>query len=191
MIDASKAYFCLKTIDIFEPECNVRRAELDRVVDRKARLSRSIAQTQEDCRRLVNQIEEAGGDRLRLIPVEIDKHTMAASAKRRENARYPQTLRAAGLNETVANQTEVDAIQSRLTSLQREIEARSVTLKDEHETLVIDRGDARRICNEIQEELTALEQRRENLPPGLAELRDAACARNSALRLMTCGLPAN
>lgn len=175
LIDASHPFFCQKTLEVFEPECEARRLERDQLEDRKERLSQSIDEAREECWRLMSQIDQAGGDRMRLIPVEIEKHTTAASAKRRENVRLHQALRAAGLSETVASQKEIDSIQQRLVSLKQDSDAQIESIKEELNQLVFERADAIRVRNGVQEELTSLEQRRENLPPGLAELRRNLC----------------
>ncbi len=175
LIHASDAFFCLKTIDIFEPECDARRAELDRVRERKSTLADSIAEVRDECRRLRNQIEQAGGDRLREIPLLIKSERSESARKRADNLRFHQALEAAGIDVPVGSQADITALHERLPALRAEIERRSAELKSTHEQRVIQRGDARRSRNEMQEELTALEQRRENLPRGLAELRRNLC----------------
>jgi uncharacterized protein YPO0396 len=103
LLDASDSYFRNKTIELFVPECVLRHAELANVRERIKQADRDLSQVQEECRRLKNEIEQAGGERLRQIPLLIETHETQANQKRDANRQFHVALREIGVDESVCD----------------------------------------------------------------------------------------
>ena len=66
---ASDAYFRQATIDLFEPACEGKEQELLRLAQTKQQQTETLKGRREEIRRLTNEIEQAGGDRLKQLPL--------------------------------------------------------------------------------------------------------------------------
>src|SRR5439155_1558450 len=119
LLEAADSFFRQKTIDLFAPECAARRADLDAVRRKKDQLGHDLVGAQEECRRLTNEVERAGGERLRQILFLIQNHEAQAKAKREASRRFHDALREAGMGEEVADAASFAAAQSRIPPLLR------------------------------------------------------------------------
>ena len=104
MVAAADTFFRQKSVEILTPAGEALQRELEAIAARKERLGQEIAEKQEECRRLKNEIEQAGGERLRQIPLLIQNHQSQADAKRASSHRYHEALREAGIHEEVLDQ---------------------------------------------------------------------------------------
>jgi uncharacterized protein YPO0396 len=186
LLEAADSFFRHKTIELFTPECEARRAELDAVRKKKEQLGRDLTETQEECRRLQNEIDHAGGERLRQIPLLIQAHESQAAGKRDANRRYHEALRQAGFEEEVGDATRFAAMQARLPSLTQDVAEQLAQHAGERDELVAERGKVSRSLREEEAELEALAQRQANLPESFARLRRQLC---EDLRLPEKDLP--
>jgi uncharacterized protein YPO0396 len=176
ILDAADSFFRQKSVEVLAPACKTLQTELDGIVKTKERLSQELAERQEECRRLKNEIEQAGGERLRQIPLLIQNHQSQATTKQDNNRRYHDALREAGIAEKVADQAAFAAVQAKTPSLQRDLMEQIVKRSEERDTLIPDRGDTIRRLREDESELEALSKRQGNLPEWMASLRRDLCA---------------
>ena len=86
LLGAADSFFQQKTVDLLRPECERRRHELARVRKKMEELAQELVEVQEECRRLTNEIERAGGERLRQIPFLIRQYEAQAAARRSRTA---------------------------------------------------------------------------------------------------------
>ncbi|HUG91542.1 MAG TPA: ATP-binding protein, partial [Planctomycetaceae bacterium] len=186
LLDAADAFFRQQVVDLYGPECEVRVGRLDDVRSRKEQLSHEIAAVQDECRRLQNELDVAGGERLREIPRLIRMHEAEAGARRGEHGRFHEALRAAGIDEPVASANELTAVHERLRVLLPELETGITAADARRNELIIERGEVIRALGEDQRELEALGRRQSNLPETLAAVRWQLC---EELRLPEKDLP--
>ncbi|WP_166820363.1 ATP-binding protein [Thalassoroseus pseudoceratinae] len=175
MIDASNHFFLKKTIEVFEPAAAERQRELESLRQQKEELAQSIRDVQDDARRLQNQIENAGSDRLREIPFLVRSHRLQADRVREANQKFHASLQRIGVIETVSNAEQWSSIQKQLPGIKTETEQRLSRSNVDYEQLVLKRAEIRRQMSDIQSEVSGMDSRRENLPLGLVELRQRIC----------------
>ncbi len=173
---AADTFFREQTVALFEPEIVEREAQLaamDRTVDRLKQEQHSVA---EQVRLLRNELDQAGGDRLRAIPqlIELERHRL--DQKKVEFERYHALLKRAGVEQVVGSGAALALVRKELRSIVDGCDEQLDGLHREYEQLLVERGtrlDARR---EDQAEFEALADRTSNVPPRLAVLRDRMCA---------------
>jgi uncharacterized protein YPO0396 len=175
LLAAVDAFFSQKTLDIVTPEITRRGAELTRIRLRKDALASDINLAQEECRRLRNEVEVAGGPRLREIPLLIRAEQAQANQKRKEHERFLEALNRAGLPRTVRDEQHFASIREQLPSLRRQLASSIERGKEDYDALVLKRGEVRHGLAESRQELESLQQRRENLPGWCVALRQSLC----------------
>ncbi len=175
MVEAADAFFCHKMIEVFEPQRDELRGELKQLGSRIRALASEIEHEREEMRRLRNQIDQAGGDRLREIPLLIRTEQSEFARKQDNAARLARALSDAGIEQPVESNEQLAQVRALAEELLEAEIGRLDELSREHERGVIRRGELRRDRRELAEELQALRQRRENLPRGLAEVRQRLC----------------
>ena len=175
LLRAADSFFRQKIVELFTPKCEAGREELARVREKKEQLGCSISDIQEECRRLKNEIDQAGGERLRQIPLLLDTHEKQAAAKQETNRCYHEALRAAGLAETATDATGFSAIHGQLPALLETLSQQITDCESRRDEQVIQRGEITRALGEDERELQALSQRQGNLPEAFAELRRRLC----------------
>lgn len=173
--DATDTFFARKTIDLLNPELDRQRNELDAVRSRRAELAERIEQLLEERRRLLNEIDNAGGERLRQIPLLIEREEAQAETKRDANRRYRQALEAAGIEDAVKSADAFARVAHSLSATVAGLEAKIGECDRELEELVLERGNVRRELSQDRAELDALNRRRTNLPEHMVELRRRLC----------------
>ena len=172
---ATAAFLHQKTVEVFEPVLLERQRAIEDVQQELERLKQTSRRLEEQSRGLQNEIDQAGGDRLRLIPLLIETAEAQAAQVRNEQMRFQDALRKSGVKETVDDAASFRELRANLPELQE-------TLKSdvgERETQLVDIGVARRATNEnikqFQAELDGLNRRRENIPERSVELRAMVC----------------
>ena len=162
-------------IELFVPQCESLRNELTGTQKRIKQGDQDLAQVQEECRRLKNEIEQAGGDRLKQIPLLIDSHEIHASTKRAASQLFHEALRDVGVDGTATDAKVLASLLTKLSVLVADFGRLVDELESRKNDAVIERADAHRKLREDEQELAALSQRRENLPERYAALRHRMC----------------
>jgi uncharacterized protein YPO0396 len=175
LLGAADSFFRQQTVVLLTPQCQSWRDDLVSANSRSDDLARQIAAMQEEARRIKNEIDQAGGERLRQIPLLIDKHETAARAKRDTAARYQEALRAAGFTEPVTDEAGFAAVHSRLGQVLADLQERIEDDDRRRVDLAVQRRNVNDKLQEESRELEALSKRQGNLPETLAELRRRLC----------------
>lgn len=175
LLDASESFFLCKTIELFEPFCVAKRDELTQLAEAKRRIERDADEAHEEIRQLKNEIDAAGGERLRLIPHLIEKHTTQARDKREKAAQFQQAVRLAGVSVLVIDTASLRQAHDALGALTDEIARKTSAAEQERNETVVERGLANRQIEDDRRELEALGNRQSNLPEDLAEIRRRLC----------------
>lgn len=186
LVDALDSFFREKSIELFTPRCEALRGERERVHKLKDSIERERDQAQEECRRLKNEIEQAGGDRLKQIPFLIERHESHAEAAQGECRRYHDALRDVGIQENIHDANSFNSLRARLSTLTDEHGRQIALIEAAKGDLIIERASILRELSENNRELEALSRRRENLPESFAVLRRQICGE---LRLPESDLP--
>ena len=185
-LEATAAFLHSKTVEIFEPVLLERQRAIEDVRQEQERLQQISRRLEEQSRGLQNEIDQAGGDRLRLIPHLIETAEAQATQVKNEQARFHEALRKAGLSNaySVARVSDAGLVDDAETfrQLRASLPELQATLKGDiadRETQLVDIGVARRATNDnirqCQTELDGLNRRRENIPERCVELRAMVC----------------
>ncbi len=175
LLAATDMFFRQRVIDLFGPECAARQSELERIRSRKVELAAIITDTQSVIRRLENEIDNAGGDRLKEIPRLIELEHKDARNKRSNSGRFHDALRIAGITDVAGDAESLQAILAELPGLKSQATEQLATVRAKNEEGVIHRSDLRIRMTEVQEELVALEKRQSNLPRRFVDVRQQLC----------------
>ncbi|MEQ9410885.1 MAG: SbcC/MukB-like Walker B domain-containing protein [Fuerstiella sp.] len=175
LMAATEAFFRQKVVDVFAPECDARRSELVQVCSSRNELAAKIADVRGIIRRLENEIDNAGGDRLKEVPRLIELEQKDAANKRHNSKRFHDLLHAAGVQETVGDAESLQEILAELPVLKGQAAQQLADVRAKFEDAVIERGNLRTQLHEAQEELAALEKRQSSLPRRFVEVRQQLC----------------
>lgn len=175
VLDASTSFFRHKTIELFGPACEIWREDSKRTSMRRDQLAMDFAAANEECRRLTNEIEQAGGERLRQIPLLIENHVHKAATKREAHQRFDAALRVLKISETIRDAATFADLQGRLSSLRAELEEQLATGDARRVTLAIERRELEDRMQMDRRELETLQKRQGNLPQRAVELRQQLC----------------
>lgn len=175
ILNAAAPFFSRKIIDVFSVTGAQKQDELAQVNQRREGTEREIADAREQCRLLQNEIDQAGGERLRRIPDLIKQHEIAATAKRDTARRHREALSRAEVRPTPTDAASFLEIRRRLPTLSAELQTALDSAEAKRRALIHQHGEAVRNLAEEDAELKALQGRRENLPSWLGDLRRGLC----------------
>jgi uncharacterized protein YPO0396 len=186
LLDATDSFFRNKTVELFVPECASRRSELADVQRRIKQADRDLVQVQEECRRLKNEIEQTGGERLKQIPLLIQTHETQVSIRRSVKQQFHAALHDAGIDEAVTDQRTLSIVRSQISVVITDCVNQIKKVEERKNDTIIKRAESLRRLREDEQELEALSKRRENLPESFAAVRRRIC---EDLRLPASDLP--
>jgi uncharacterized protein YPO0396 len=175
VLDAADSYFRQQTIALLGPRCQEWQAELDAVCSRIEQLDRDLQQLLDRQRRLQNEIDQAGGQRLRDIPLLIKEQQAHAAAKHQTAQRFHRDLRQAGIKDDVLDAAQFLAMRQLLSQVVAQADAQLAASDAERSGLLVEISDAARSLGDLTRELDSLRSRQSNLPDALAELRHRLC----------------
>lgn len=175
VLEASDSFFRQKTIELLDPQCAQAEAELGQLTKDKRRLDEELASLQEHQRQIRNEMEQAGGERLKQIPLLMKTAQAQRDAKRTVNQQFHRELQAAGLREPVTSQEAMADLHTRLPSLVSDADRQIAAMSNQREDKTLDRARACQQREDAQRELRSLEQHQGNLPEALADVRRRMC----------------
>jgi uncharacterized protein YPO0396 len=176
LLNAAEAFFSRKVVDVFSSACEQKREELAQVNRRMDDATAKITDAREQCRLLQNEIDQAGGERLRRIPDLIKQHEISETAKREACRRFHEALRKANISPAPADVPSFQKLRRRLPGHAAELQTALDSAETKRRALIHQHGDAIRNSAEEEAELKALQGRRENLTAWLGDLRRNLCA---------------
>lgn len=186
LLAATDAFFRQQSIDLFEPECRAWSEELECLQLRKSELAGKISDVHGIVRRIENEIDNAGGDRLKEIPRIIALERKDADAKRRCHKSFQDALRTSGIVENVGNADEFERVRRRLPELKKSLQHDLCDLSARRDDAVVDVARVQSQLRSSELELDALRNRESSLPQRSVELRQKLC---DALNLNARDLP--
>lgn len=176
MLAAAGPYFSLKTIELFTPHREKLRAELEQTRRRKDHLAVEIEETREEIRGLRNDMERAGGERLREIKFLIDRERERALVKQRAESDYTAALEVLEIEKSCADEKSFAELKERLSPLRQELEGAASRSSADRDERILERGEIRRELASLRAEWEGLSRRNENIPQWCVALRQELCA---------------
>ena len=175
MLEAASIYFRTQTLRLYEPLLVTSQKELGEAADAKQRLSETLNQLTENIRGIKNEIDQAGGERLRQLPMLIQHQQTALDGKRREYSRFHAAANVCGIQDQATSEQRFAAIQKQTAQLASDAQSKLASLASSQEELLGQLGSLRRDLRDEREEFEFLKSRQTNLPGHLATLRQRMC----------------
>ena len=175
MLDAAEAYFRAQAVDLFVPQCGAWKEDLQQIQADKQTLGDQITSAREEVRRLTNEMELAGGERLRQIPLLIEKYQAIIDRRRAASQRYHEAISMAGLSVATVDREAFLVVHAELPDRLEKIEQEITSTEQQRDQHVVQRGHVLTEARDEQRELEALQSRQGNLPEPLSELRRSLC----------------
>jgi uncharacterized protein YPO0396 len=185
-LQASDTFFAVEIERLCEPELALRKEELTAVIASKDRLGDELRMAAEAVRKLKNDIELAGGQRLRDIPTLIERENAFVKLKGQASQRFHDQLRKCEIEEVADSAAAFATLQQRLKRYQEATQQTLATMAQQYDELLVRRGILHRDIRAEQDELQILSQRQTNLPSQLTAMRSRIC---EDLRMKEAELP--
>jgi len=183
---ASDAYFRQATIDLFTPACEAKEQELVRLAKVKEEQTETLKQRREEIRRLTNEIEQAGGDRLKQLPLLIDREDALLRSTQNAWSQFCTDLKCLGLPSDIHDADSFSAAVVQLVATEANIAEKLAALDEAKNDKVVQRAKLNEQKTTDTKELESLNQRHGNLPDGLSTIRQRLC---DNLRISISDLP--
>lgn len=172
---ASESCFSVLKLQVFEPELARLEDKATSLETILSRVTQELEQSRDTVRKLKNEIEQAGGDRLRRIPDLILNEKEALSNKSSNFHNFQSNLKQCGLKETVWNQEQYQQAQTVLQELLPANFQQRKDIKQKQETVIGEKTAVETLLREERIELEALQQQRSNLPLQFTTVRSQLC----------------
>ncbi len=175
LLDAADPFFREAVIELAKPELH-RQQEAYRDAQQQAELLRqSMEEANEAARKIRNEIDIAGGARLREIPLEIKTERERLNRKQDLRHTYLDALSRAGRDEVVESEDDFQRVASDLRQRGAEIAVEQSGNQSRRDSLVVENATLLDQRRKDHDELQTLERRRTNLPGHLDHLRGGIC----------------
>ncbi|MCA9262855.1 MAG: hypothetical protein KDA60_03360, partial [Planctomycetales bacterium] len=171
----SPLFFATQILQLFGPHLAQLEVDFGVALTTISRIQDELKAIQTTIRQLLNEIDQAGGDRLKQIPRLIEIEETRLLHKRDAYSRFHGYLSAAGISRVANSSSELDEIRGELRSLAQSTEREARQFTEQYEEAVGQRGGIHSQLRDEQQELELLEQRRTSLPPRFAAIRSQIC----------------
>ena len=175
-LKSADLFFADQFVSIFEPELESQRARITQMSEEIEHLGQRLELLSDTVRQLQNEIDQAGGDRLKLLPELIKNgnlHLQSATDKRQ---RFEQFLSKCDLAAEVNSADSLVQCHNRLTEIRKDSGTRIETLSQNQAAAIGDQSRITSNLNSEQTELELLQSRRTNLPPKFVAMRSQICS---------------
>ena len=185
-LEAAASYFPLKFIEIFEPEVEKQKERVVGFTDSITRFDQELETQKETIRQLRNEIDQAGGERLKRLPGFIDTEKARLAEKRGNFKRYHDHLKICHIDTTVSSIDVLESTRQQLESISTTTDQLRSESKAEYEKAIGAKASVENQLRAERDELEALQRRRTNLPPRFVSMRNQIC---TSLNLDESALP--
>ena len=172
---AADPFFRQKIIELAKPELARLNQVLETRESKRDTLKQQIADANDQARKLKNEIDMAGGDRLRQIPMLIELEQTRLRQKQSKRQGLIDSLSACGRDDKIDNADQLAGVIDSLKVRRDEINALTRQQNELRDDLVVRRASLTRSQKEHVDELEMLKRRRTNLPGSFARLRAMIC----------------
>ncbi|MEM1294648.1 MAG: SbcC/MukB-like Walker B domain-containing protein [Verrucomicrobiota bacterium] len=172
---ACDAYFRVKTVDLFTRVREERLVEGEGITAELEGLNRRLDDNEQQIRRLQNDVENAGGERLRSLPFLLEQKQEDSKRRRERADRYGKALSKAGLAGHVSDEAAFQSTHEALNSLRAATEQELQTLEEGklNSAIRAHKLEARR--DGLDLEIRTLQEQGSNLPERHQQLRKQIC----------------
>jgi uncharacterized protein YPO0396 len=172
---ASEAFFRTRTAQLFGQARAARLAEQDRLSREVCQTGQELEQCEDQIRRLRNDIEHAGGERLRSLPFLIQQREQDSRRRRERAERYQKALTRAGLAQPIEDAAAFEFTGRRLSELRAEVDELVQATDQSRFENALKAHDLNQRREQLEREIKALEERRSNIPESFLRLRRDLC----------------
>ncbi len=185
-LSAMRYFFADRSVALLEPLCAQWQQQIHDLNENSIRLERQQDRLRNEIARLEIEIEDAGGDRLRLLPGLIEQSETIAKVKANYRARFESQLHSAGIFGQLNSPDQFATVrkESHVRRAKLLEERRQKRIQESHVQFEI--GSLTRRLAEDRSEAEALEKRKGNLPESFIAVRDGICRE---LKLAPSDLP--
>lgn len=183
---ASETFFRTRTAQLFGQARAARLAEQEALVREVTQTGQDLEQGEDQIRRLRNDIEHAGGERLRSLPFLVQQKEQDSRRRRERGERYHKALAKAGLPGPVEDPATFEMLERQLAGLRAEVDELVQATDQSRFENALKAHDLNQRREHLEREIRALEERRSNIPESFLRLRRDLC---QALSLEPSDLP--
>ncbi len=168
-------FFRVRTIELFGTLKTEREAEFGRLTGEVEKLGRQVDEADDELRRIKNDMENAGGERLRTLPFLIQRKEEESQKRRAHCERYRKALAQGGIDSALDSEEAFAEAQRALDDARGRVEAELNGLGERKLDQAVRSHELDRKRQDLEKELEALTQRSSNLPEPLLEMRRRLC----------------
>ena len=172
---AAELFFANQFVTVFEPELETQRSRVAQMTDEVEQLGLELEKLNETVRQLQNEIDQAGGDRLKQLPQLLENERLRLQAVSKERIRFEQFLAGCSINTNVASADLLEQTRHQLAEIETHSSEQISQYLEQQESTIGDRARIRRQLTTEQQELSLLQSRRSNLPPKFVAMRTQIC----------------
>jgi len=172
---ASEVFFRTKAAQLFGQVKAERQAEGEAMTREIASSGHELEQCEDQIRRLRNDIDHAGGERLRSLPFLIQQKEQDSRRRRERSDRYHKALSKAGVEQPIEDPTAFEAMARRLAELRAEIDELVQSTDQSRFENALRAHELNQRREDLEREVAALEERRSNIPESFLRLRRELC----------------
>ena len=175
LLQATPLYFQSARVTLLDPICSQWSQQIRHHLLEIERLDQVLERLRTDIVRLELTIEDAGGERLRQLPLAIEQAQQAATRKRAQRRSYEEFLLKAGIDSPLTSSEALQTIHIQTAERRRELSALREHRRKQASDLQYEMGRLTREWKDAQGELASLSQRQGNLPESLMAIRERLC----------------
>ena len=172
---AADLFFADQFVRLFQPEIQRQQANAKAMAATIDQMEAQLEQLAETIRQLKNEIDLAGGDRIKQIPNLIQIQQAELRPKQARLGQFAGQLKLCGLPSEVADDRALSQTRVQLQKLNQLVTDQQAIHQDEYETAIGGRASVGELLRCERAELTALQQRRTNLPAKFIAMRTQIC----------------
>ena len=173
---AASTFFQNQIIDLFQPEIDRQQKEVVAIKDAIKRFETDLKKQREKIRQLRNEIDQAGGDRLKQIPSLIETEKERLARKKENSLRFHDHLATCQIQGKITTDELFQEARAQLVAAAQSAGTKLEKRKAGYEDAVGKRASVIDQLKEEEQELAVLQKRRTNLPPRFTAMRSQICA---------------
>lgn len=175
ILNASKTFFPVLQIKLFKPEIEKMERTIASILSAIKMLGEELKKSHETIRELKNDIDQAGGERLKQIPHHITMEERNLADKQNTFKTYHAHLKTCGLINIVDNTKLFLQANDQLQKISESFDTKIATLNEQYEKAITQKGTIEKELQGEQNELQFLEKRQTNLPKQFTTMRSRIC----------------
>lgn len=174
-LEASATFFPMQMVRLFEPAVAEQETRVAEMIATIGRMDRGLSEKRDAIHQIKAEIEQAGGERLKKIPILIEREELQLQHKKTAFRDFHQRLQTCGIQGHVTSKKLFDEVREHLQKKASKSTERLVVLKQDQETTIGAKAGVEKCLREERAELELLQQRRTNLPPRYSAIRSQIC----------------